>query len=361
MPKHGPPSLSTFSDEYLKAQFAENAEVVRANRTLRNALAERERTLEDIQTRLGLFERLDQERVDPPKWLTPVPRPKEYQGTPTLLLTDLHWDEVIHPDQIGGVNCYSRAIAEQRLRRAFDRTIRVTRDCLAGVQTEGFMLFLGGDMLSGVIHEELRESNEAQIMDSVLSLLEPLEAGILSLASEFGKVHVAGVVGNHGRTTRKPRAKFRAQDNFDWLVYKLLQRDLASDKRVTMQVSPSADDRVRVYNTKYLLTHGDQFRGGSGISGAMAPLLLGVHRKMTRESASGTPFDVMVMGHWHQTLPIPQLGLIAGGALKGYDEYAYLNNFRVEPAQLAFWVTTPQFGPQFVSSIVVQDRQAEGW
>lgn len=357
----GRQSLEGYADDRQKAQYEENAEIARANRALRATLADRDRLLESIQKRLGLYERLEQEHIAPPKWLVPKPRKREYQGTPCLMFTDPHWDEVIDPAQVGGVNAYNRTIAEQRLRRAFERTIRMTRDCLSGVHAEGFMLFLGGDMLSGVIHEELRETNEAQVMDSVLSLLEPLESGIKLLASEFGNVHIAGVVGNHGRNTKKPRAKFRAQDNFDWLIYKLLQRDLASVKGVTMQVSTSADDRVQVHNTKYLLTHGDQFRGGSGISGAMAPLLLGVHRKMAREAAAGNPFDVMVMGHWHQTLPIPQLGLIAGGALKGYDEYAYLNNFRIEPAQLAYWLTTPEFGVQFSSSIVVQDRVAEQW
>ena len=361
MPTPNTVGLEDYAHEHAKAQFAENAEIARANRTLRATLAERERLLESIQKRLGLYERLEEERIAPPTWLVPKPRKKEYQGIPSLMLADLHWDEVIDPSQIGGVNAYNRAIAEQRLKRAFERTIRTSRDCLSGVHMEGFNLFLPGDMISGVIHEELRETNEAQVMDSVLSLLEPMEAGIKTLAAEFGRVHITGVVGNHGRNTRKPRAKFRAQDNFDWLVYKLLQRDMSGLKGVTMQVSTSADDRVQIYSTKYLLTHGDQFRGGSGISGAMAPLLLGVHRKMAREAAAGTPFDVMVMGHFHQSLPIPQLGLVVGGSLKGYDEYAYVNNFRIEPAQLAFWLTTPEFGVQFSSNIVVQDREAEGW
>jgi hypothetical protein len=179
------------------------------------------------------------------------------------------------------------------------------------------------------------------------------------LADQWGALHNAVTYGNHGRRTRKPRAKRRAQDNIEWLLYKVLERETRHDKRITWQITESADTIVPVYNTRFLLTHGDQFRGGSGIAGAMSPLLLGSHRKTRRAMASGRPYDVMVIGHFHQYLTLP--GVIVGGTLKGTDEYAYLGNFGYEPPQQAFWVTTPEHGVTISAPVHVLDRQAEGW
>lgn len=353
--------LDQFAEERDEAKFTENAAIARENRVLRNALTDREKQLADIRQRLGLYERLDTARLDPPTWLAPKTATKGNVGIPSLLLTDQHFDEVVRPEQVGYINAYNRKIAEQRAERAFVNAVKLARDYLSGVKYEGFQLFLGGDVLSGVIHEELRETNQAQIMESILAALEPLEAGINLLAKQFGRVHVAAVVGNHGRNTRKPRAKNRAQDNFDWLIYKLIERDFRGRTDVTVQVADAADTQVQLYRTKYLLTHGDQFSGGSGISGLLAPLMLGAHRKTRRQAVAGAPYDIMVMGHWHQSIMFPSKGLIVGGAVKGYDEYSYVNNHEPEPPQCAFWVTTPEHGVTFTAPVFVQDRAKEGW
>jgi hypothetical protein len=65
------------------------------------------------------------------------------------------------------------------------------------------------------------------------------------------------------------------------------------------------------------------------------------------------------MGHFHQYITIP--GLIVGGSMKGYDEYAYGLNLRPEPARQAFWVTTPEYGPTIHAPVYIQDRDKEGW
>lgn len=354
-------SLEQFADDKAKAKFTENQEIARTARALRASVAEKDKEIEALTKKLGLYERLDAERLHPPSWLTPKRSRTDHVAIPCLLVTDIHWDEVVKPEQVDGINAYSRVIAEGRLRRAFDGAVRVSRDYLSNITYEGCQLFLGGDLLSGIIHEELRESNQATVVESILSVIEHIEAGINLLAATFERVHIAAVVGNHGRNTRKPRAKNRAQDNFDWLVYKLLEREYRGRAAITMQVADAADTHVPVYDTRYLLTHGDQFSGGSGISGALAPLLLGAHRKTRRQAAAGRPYDIMVMGHFHQSIFFPAKGIIVGGSVVGYNEYAYLANLEPEPPQCAFWLTTPEHGVTFNAPIFVQDRKTEGW
>lgn len=351
-------------------EFAGDISEAKARQDIAAARAERDRAqraLVDLTERLAVYESIDDLVVKPPKWVTPkAPKGKQARGIPCLMLSDAHLDEVVNPSEIDGANAYDRAIAELRLQKLLHNTVKVSRDYFSGLTFEGGVLILGGDIFGGIIHEELRETNEAPLMATIVHWLEQLTAFVGGMVDHFGKLHVVGVVGNHGRLTRKPRAKLRAQDNADWLLYKLLAREFRTDDRVTFTVGDSADTDLDVYDTRFKVTHGDQFRGGSGIAGIMSPLSLGQHRKTRREIGLARlrgeelrGFDWLVMGHWHQYLV--GRGLIVNGSSKGYDEYAFTGNFEPEPPQQAFWITTPEHGVTFSAPILVADRKAEGW
>lgn len=360
-PAKTPATLDSYLDTKAQARFAENTEIARSNRTLKATVTEQAAELTDLRHRLGLHEHLSAARLDPPTWLREKGSGKGHRAIPSLSVSDWHRGEVVKPEQIDGLNKYNVTIADQRMKRAFEGCVRVCRDYIKGMDYEGIQLFLPGDMISGAIHDELKETNEQTVAESVVGMVEPLEAGINLLAREFGKVHVTAVVGNHSRSTRKPVSKNRAQDNMDWLIYKLVERDMAKRKDVTMDVSEGADATVALYGTRYLLSHGDQFRGGGGIAGILSPLLLGSHRKTRRAATAGHPYDIMVFGHFHQSLWFPSKGLIGCGCGVGYGEYAYVNNFEPEPPQCALWLTTPQHGITINAPVFVCDRAAEGW
>ena len=79
----------------------------------------------------------------------------------------------------------------------------------------GFLLALGGDLISGSIHEELRITNELTAHEQVRFVVEEISAGIRSLADKFERVHVASVPGNHGRNTLKDSAEQYSKLNYD--------------------------------------------------------------------------------------------------------------------------------------------------
>jgi hypothetical protein len=267
------------------------------------------------------------------------------------MLSDLHLDEVVKPEQVNFVNAYDRAIAEARLRMFFDHVVELANEYLQGLRYEGIVLPLGGDLFSGVIHEELVETNAATIFESLLYWAEPMASGIRHLRDTFGRVFLPVVVGNHGRRQRKPHAKHRAQDNFDYFFAHLLAKLLAGEKGITWAISEAADQPFTVLSTRYLLTHGDQFRGGSGIAGLLSPIMLGDARKRQRETSVARPYDYLVMGHWHQLSFFRNV--IVNGALKGYDEYAFVSNFQFEAPRQAFWVTDAKHGLTITAPIHV--------
>jgi hypothetical protein len=299
-------------------------------------------------------------RAGPPAWTSKQPRSKKkYHGIPVLMLSDLHLDEVVEPAQVLGMNAYNRDIARQRLECIGNNFVTVTQDHWAGVSYDGVLLLLGGDIFSGDIHEELTETNEDTLLGSVDYWIDPLAAVVGYLADTFGKVHVPVVPGNHGRTTRKPRAKFRARSNFDWFVGAQLARVFRNDKRVTFDLSESADCLVPAYDQKILLTHGDQASGGQGIGGIWPPLMRLDARKRQRQEAVNQGYDLMAMGHWHSLVFGPSW--IVNGTTKGYDEYAFTQNFGFEEPSQAAWLMTPEHGKTWTAPIFCQERDLEGW
>lgn len=223
----------------------------------------------------------------------------------------------------------------------------------------GMVVALGGDIVSGNIHEELRETNDASILAILLDVVDHIIAGInMLLDAGIPHVFVPCVVGNHGRLDKKPRAKGAVQDNYEWLIYQLLQRHFAKDKRVTVIPSDSLDYVYQVHDTKYLLTHGDQFKGGSGISGPFTPWALGDYRKRRRQSAIDQPYDYMIFGHFHTLVWGPNW--IVNGSLKGYDEYSFRSNFGFEQPQQALWITHPKHGITVKMEIGAEEQAGTG-
>lgn len=314
--------------------------------------------VEEMQRLNELFQFVSDARLDVPKWTRRKPVASRKQAIACTLFSDWHLDEVVKPEQINYVNEFNREIAERRLENYFHNVIKLSQDYIQGLKYEGAVVCLSGDLFSGIIHQELRETNAATIFESLLYWAEPVCAGLKLLRDAFGRLYVPAVVGNHGRNQHKPHAKNRPQDNFDWFFAHLLRKLLANEKGIDFAVSDAADHAFAVFETRYLLTHGDQFRGGGGIAGLLSPLMIGDARKRKRESAVNRAYDYMLMGHWHQLAHFK--GLIVNGSGKGYDEYAYISNFDYEPPQQAFWVTSPTHGKTIDAPIHVQDER-ERW
>jgi hypothetical protein len=216
-------------------------------------------------------------------------------------------------------------------------------------------------MFAGIIHDELRRTNAAPILDTLNHWIDPMVQIIEMLAEAFGSVHVPVVVGNHGRYDRKPIAKMRARENFDWFFAKAIARAVRDRgiRNVTFDISDSPDVIVKTYGKTTLITHGDQARGGAGWGGVFSPIMRLDEKKSRRMAQVNLPYDYIAIGHWHQLTFMPR-GVV-NGSLVGYDEYAFLNNFGYEVPQQAMWLMTPKHGRTFTAPVFCQDPVAEGW
>ena len=337
------------------------AEIIKTRRQRDSALhvsADMGKRVEQLSQALNIVEAAENLILEPPVWLK-KPANTKNRGTVVVMLSDTHFDEIVEPSEMDGLNAYNRKIATMRLKLWTQNVIHMTQNYLSGVEYDGMVLMLGGDIFSGDIHEELALTNEDTMLGSLLYWSEQIAAVIEIFAQEFKKIHVISVPGNHGRTTRKPRMKLRAKTNFDWLLSKIVERHFAKSRNVTFQVPDSADCLINIYGYGHLLTHGDQVKGGGGIGGIWPGVMRLRARKAQRHMAINQPFDTIWMGHWHQYISTPSL--VVNGSMKGYDEYAAINNFQYEVPVQALAVVTPQHNISWQCPIFFTDKRREGW
>jgi hypothetical protein len=332
------------------------AELKRLESSLRDAEAK----LADSQvTETKVREALTSLRAAPisiPNWVIKEPKHSS-PGVPTLFGSDWHWDEVVKPAQIGGVNEFNREIAHKRLHAMVETAIYLLRILSPKMDYPGIVFPWGGDMISGNIHDELVATNQFNTMPTILDILGALEWAVNALLEEFPRVFIPCVTGNHGRNTHKIWTKDRHATSFDWLIYNLMAQRFKDNPRVTFLIPDGSDAYYRVYGHRFLLTHGDQFRGGDGMIGALGPIIRGDHKKRSRNAQIDMEYDTMLLGHWHQYIHLTRL--IVNGSLKGYDEYAFSNNFGFEEPQQALWINHPKYGITFRMPVKVDRDKKE--
>lgn len=340
--------------------------IVGTDNSIRDQLREAERKLREIERdnltthaiREYIFH-LGQSQPTQPRWLNERSEERYTHGIPTLFLSDLHHGEVVFPEQIFHVNQFDHDISRKRIYTVADKSIMLAHSVLKDPKFPGCVLVLGGDNINGDIHEELMIGSDRRIMVQTIDIADILHQVILKLIAAYGKVFVVGVAGNHGRSTRKPLAKFYAETNFDWLVYQMIERFLSAQVQagqVQFCTPPARDVTFKVAGRRFRLTHGDQFRGGDGIIGPLGPITRGDNKKRTMASTLPTDvedYDTLMLGHFHQLYQNQKL--IINGSTKGYDEYALANNFAYEPPQQAFFLTHHKYGINHFMPVLAED------
>lgn len=353
-------AVSLMQNRLLTAE-RQRSEARLAAKSLRLALDEKEEELQRAHIQLSLYER---EWNQSPAWLSTEKRDKVHHGTLLAFMSDTHYGEVVNPREMGGTNAYNMEIAEQRTQRFFDKTIMLARNYTTGVKYDGIVLALGGDLVSGDIHDELVETNEMSTYNTIETVIPWLLAGISKWVDAFGKVHIVSAPGNHGRNSKKPRHKGRSANNADSHIAKTLAifYDQMKEKNVTFNIPESADVDFKIYDYGFVLEHGDAFKSTTGSQiGALGPAKRGTIAKQNAKAREDKPFDYMLMGHYHQFIPAYTQGFVMNGSLKGYDEYAKNLALTPEQPQQGLLIVTPEHGITGTYPILVSKQEKEGW
>lgn len=284
------------------------------------------------------------------------------QNIPVLMVSDFHYGENVNPNEVPDGNCYSPNVANARWDRLINRTIQKTRT--KGKPVKGMVVCFLGDDVSGDIHDELKETNNKTPLDACLDVAGQKIKMLEAFKKEYGNIWVISVMGNHGRTNKKPQSKGLAEHNYDSLINAIVEKHFKSDKKIKFYTPKSGEAYFELYGYNFLATHGDRIgsRGGQGFIGCSATIARGQHKTRQAYAQIGKPIDWLLIGHFHTPMLLEHT--IANGTTVGYSQYA--RDLRLEPSypsQTLFFVDD-KYGVNDISRIyvsseadIVKDRQ----
>lgn len=298
--------------------------------------------------------------TEPPKWLLNVRSTKgTTEEVPVTIWSDWHCGENVNLSETNNVNEYSKEIFLQRTKRLCERTIDLCLNHGPG-KYPGIVVNILGDMVSGGLHPELQKTDDEEVIPAVLTCKDTLITCLESMISAFGRVYVPCTAGNHGRATHKPEFKRYVFKNFDWLIYQLLARYFRGRKEIIFDIPSSNEVYYRIFSTRYLAMHGDMMgtKGGDGIIGSIGPITRGEMKVGRQQSVIGRDYDILLCGHWHQTLWLPRV--IVNNTIKGFDEYAQ-KALRAPPSvpSQSLWFQHPRWGITMRREIYVEDPNTD--
>lgn len=245
--------------------------------------------------------------------------------------SDWHVAEKVDKSKVSGKNSYSPEIARIRSRKCAESTRRLFKHVRNGYKVDTLVLLLGGDFITGYLHEELAQTNAMPPVEETSFAKTLLIDGLTHLVEEksIKKLRVICSRGNHGRTTRKMQYKNDYETSYESWLYWDLQEKFADGKRVEFYI-PRGDVAVTKLfgNFKLRTYHGHQIKYNDGVGGLTIPL-----NKWQSKQQQIEPADFNLHGHYH-TYGHPNQVTIQNGALKGFDEYAASHGFPYqEPLQ----------------------------
>jgi hypothetical protein len=335
-------------------------------RRLKNQLSEANRTLNAALRGLDIAER----RVNLALTISePRPAPKPIRAShPTaareatigFLASDWHIEETVDPNTVNGRNEYNLDISKARSERFFDGAAWLARWAASSapgdmgyVIKEG-ILWLGGDIITGYIHEELMENNSLSPAEAILRAQDYITTGIRYLLSktQLNKLTIPCNVGNHGRTTQRKKISTSNSNSFEWLMYHNLAKLFTNEPRVNFVIADGSHVYLDVYGYRLRFTHGDDIQYGGGIGGISIPA-----RKKIDRWNSANKADYTFMGHFHQCRNFGDF--VTNGSNLGPTAYSQSIGAEDEPPQQAAFLIDKTRGLRPLPSIWVDDRQKQ--
>jgi len=334
-----PSTLQTALDQYTKAlaSRAEKSEIA----TLRRDL-------------LALRSSLDTLAAMTSRPLKPVARRERASGmreaTAVAGLSDVHCEEKVRLGETPVGNEYSLAIAGHSIRRFFEGyrwLIDLYRERFA---IRDAVLWLGGDLMSGHIHEELKENTVSAPIETILWLRTHIRSGIDFLLEDeqLEMLHVPCSYGNHGRSTAKSYRALGATHSYEWLLYQWLASEYEGNPRVKFLADQSAHQYLTVYDYDLHFHHGDEATYLGGVGGITVPLNKSISQWDRAKSCHYHNF-----GHFHTYLDTGRIAV--NGSVIGYNAYAMSIKAEPEPPQQMFYLIDSKRGKTCKSPIWVRE------
>jgi hypothetical protein len=256
--------------------------------------------------------------------VTKAAKGKKHAATMVVLLSDIHCEETVRPEQVNGLNSFDLDVCQARLDELQRRFLLMLEHERQLCRIDRVCIWLGGDLISGMIHPELAEENSLHPLAATRWIGERLQ-GFLDAASASAKeVVVATSCGNHGRTTEKLRTN-EADTSYEHHLY-LTMRAAERRRNVRWQLGEGHLNYVDLDGFRIRFCHGHAVRYQGGIGGIHVPLNKAIAAWDATERA-----DLTCLGHWHQFSWSRSGRYVSNGSVIGHSAYAVKIKATYEP------------------------------
>lgn len=260
-----------------------------------------------------------------------LPKNKEASvATAVVLASDWHVSEEVRPTQVSGLNQYNLDIAKTRAENFFRRVLKLVKKEQQDVEIENLILWIGGDLISNNIHEDVAESCLLKPADEVLFAQSLLASGIQYLLDNSKlNLTIPCSSGNHGRLTQVQRIANEAGNSLEYFMYHNLARYFEKEPRVKFVVEESYHTYLEVYGYTLRFHHGHAVRYNGGVGGIFIP---GYKAIAQWNKARRADWDFW--GHFHSRKDGGNF--LSNGSLIGWNAYAVNIKADYEPPQQTF-------------------------
>jgi hypothetical protein len=248
----------------------------------------------------------------------------KHDATMVVLLSDIHCEETVRPETVNGLNSFDLDVCQARLKELQERFFTMLAHERELTRIERVVLWLGGDLISGMIHPELAEENALHPLAAIRWIGERLRGFLDAVAGNAKEIVVATSCGNHGRTTEKLRTN-EADTSYEHHLY-LTMRAAETRKNVQWLVGEGHLNYVNLNGFKIRFCHGHAVRYQGGIGGIHVPLNKAIAAWDATERA-----DLTCLGHWHQFSWGRAGRYVSNGSVIGHSAYAVRIKATYEP------------------------------
>lgn len=222
-------------------------------------------------------------------------------------------------------NVYNTQILKNRLHKYLNeiRKIQKTHQCKI------CHVALGGDAISGAIHENLRLQNNENVIEQLKIVITYIGEFIYILQEWFESINIYSVSGNHSRLNPNKEYHLKGEELEEMIPFCLKIQFAQNDKvSVCDYMACKIDSTISAFKTRgnklFYVVHGDHDTPSN------------VVKNLTL--MSGTKPDGIIMGHRHNNALSTEHGvkIIQCGSVVGTDDYCVDKRISGEPEQCVF-------------------------
>lgn len=258
--------------------------------------------------------------------------PYDSQDIFVALFSDAQVGERVLHSETGGMGGYSLEIFKDRLWNWAKGITYVNKEKKCSIL---HIDALGDDLDNIMIYKGQAHHIESGLSNQFIFFYEEFCKVLVFLSKHFNEIIINKVIGNHGRYGTPGDSS--TMDNIEYLLYTMIKKKFDGHKNIRFNIADSWWMVVERNGWRFLLSHGDTFKGWLGI-----PFYGAVRNKQRMEELlnghfKDAHFDWVEHGHFHTDAIFNHI--IMNGCMPGTNDFSSRLGLGGLPMQQTFGVS----------------------